>query len=139
MVLKGARNKPACIIAIIGGLLLVITGWTGMVGTLKFLKDVLASIGISGSEAELVFKILIILAALGGITVILGGLLIYKNFFRSGRFLIMLGAGIGLIGLIIQASLAYMNGTFGEFSAWASTSIQGLGVLLSIIATVISK
>ena len=139
MVFDGARNKPAGIMAIIGGILLTISGSIGMVAILKFLKDVLDNMGMGSSELSLAFKIMILLAAFGGLTVILGGLLIFKNFFRSGRFLIMLGAGMGLIGLIIQVIVHWRNGTLGEFEAWMTSSVQGIGILLSIAAAKIAK
>ena len=79
---------------------------------------------------------LIFIASLGGITVITGGLLIGKKKVGTGKFLIALGAGLGIIGLIISIYVGYTEGslTIGSFF-----SIGAIGLILSITARIMAK
>jgi hypothetical protein len=80
--------------------------------------------------------ILIFIASLGGLSVIAGGLLIGKNKVGTGKFLIALGAGLGLIGLLISIYIGYTEGslTIGSFF-----SVGVIGLILSIVARLIAK
>ena len=74
---------------------------------------------------------MIFVAALGGIAVILGGILISKEKIRLGKFSISLGAGMGLLGLIISIIVAISENSLlisGFFS------VGGVGLILSIYA-----
>jgi uncharacterized SAM-binding protein YcdF (DUF218 family) len=51
---------------------------------------------------QIIFSILLFFASLGGISVIIGGLLIGKDKRRTGKILLSLGAGLGLIGLLFS-------------------------------------
>ncbi len=61
------------------------------------------------SAIQMVFAILIFIASFCGLVVILGGILIWKNKVGLGKFLIALGAGIGLIGLIVSIIVAVVE------------------------------
>ncbi|PNX46452.1 MAG: hypothetical protein BV457_07670, partial [Thermoplasmata archaeon M9B1D] len=54
----------------------------------------------------------------------------------TGKFLIALGAGLGIIGLIISIYVGYKEGslTIGSFF-----SIGAIGLILSIIARIMAK
>lgn len=99
-------------------------------------KDFIITNIIDNSRVQIVFAFLIFIASLGGIAVIAGGLLIGKNKIGTGKFLITLGAGLGLIGLIFSIAVAYTerNLTLGSFF-----SIGTIGLILSIIARIIAK
>lgn len=134
----GAINRAAGTVGIIGGLFLAISGSVGMVSTLQFIKSVLENLNILSPEIRMVFNVLILLAALGGITVIIGGYLIYKDFHRIGKILVIIGCGVGLFGLIIQAFLAWLNGSLTEFKTYMTSTLQGIGILLSILCVKIA-
>ena len=125
-----SKNRMAMGIAIVAGILLLIAGVSGL-ATWEAIKDFVTNNIIDNSIVQIVFAILIFIASLGGISVIAGGLLIGKNKIRTGKFLITLGAGLGLIGLIFSIIVAYIenNLTIGSFF-----SVGAIGLILSIIA-----
>ena len=88
-----------------------------------------------------IFRVLIFVAALGGISVIIGGLLIL-HVPRIGKLLVMLGARLDLFGFMIPTSLAWhrglpINGLFEGYvsSTWGYV----LGIMLTIIGRLIAK
>jgi len=123
------------VIAIIAGILLLIAGISGA-ATWEAIKNFVAQQFPGNEILELVFVILIFIASLGGIAVIIGGMLIGKNKIGTGRFFILLGAGMGIIGLIFSIIVAYSEGslTIGSF-----LSIGMIGIILSIAARMIAK
>jgi hypothetical protein len=123
------KNNRYVLLAIIAGMLLIISGISG-VTTWKTIQEFVTSFIIQNKIIEIIFNILVLFASLGGISVILGGLLIYKNKIRTGKFLISLGAGIGIIGLIVAIVIAIVKGNFviGSFF-----SIGTIGLILSIV------
>ena len=134
------RNKTAALLAVFGGVLLFLGGSIGMVGFLSELEKIVYNIlGEQNAIVETIFWILIFIAALGGISVIIGGLLIYKSHIISGKFLITLGAGIGIIGLIIGLISALYQGKEIMYFSWITTSFVGIGIVFSIIARLLAK
>ncbi len=134
------RNKTAAGLAIVGGILILIGGTTGMAGFLTELKKIVQDmLGDPNQAVETIFWILIFIAALGGLTVIIGGLLIYKEHIIIGKILITLGAGFGLIGLILGLISAYSQGEEANFFSWLTTSFTGVGFVLSLIARFTAK
>ena len=95
-----SKNTQAMIIAIVAGILLLIAGISGL-ATWGTIKDFVTTHVIDNNVVQIVFAILIFIASLGGIAVIIGGLLIGKKKVGTGKFIIALGAGMGIIGLII--------------------------------------
>jgi len=130
-----SKNSKAMVIAIIAGILLLVAGLSGMAAWTA-IKDFVIENVTDNEIVQYVFAILIFIASLGGIAVIIGGLLIGKGKVGTGKFLIMLGAGLGLIGLIFSIAVAYMeeNLTISSF-----LSIGAIGLILSIIARMLAK
>ena len=91
---------------------------------------------IDNYVVQIIFAVLIFIASLGGLSVIIGGLLIGKDKVGTGKLFITLGAGLGLIGLIVSIIVAIMenNFTIGSFF-----SVGAIGLILSIIARVMIK
>jgi hypothetical protein len=134
------RNKIAGSMAIIGGILIILGGGTGMVGMLTQLKDIVQKLfGSSNEDVEMVFWILITIAALGGIAVMIGGILIYKNIVVVGKIVIVLGTSMGIIGLIIGLIMAVYRGESTEFISWLTTSFLGTGTILSLLSRYVAK
>ena len=129
------NNNCIMVIAIIAGLLLLISGISG-VATWETIQDFDKTYVIENYFIEIIFAILIFIASLGGISVIIGGILLGKKKITSGKFLIMLGSGLGLIGLIFSIIVAIFEGslTLGSYF-----SIGGIGLILSIIARILTK
>lgn len=130
------ENKTACYLAIAAGILLLITGITG-VGLMEKIKELVTKNISSDATIGLIFVVLILLASFGGILVMAGGGLLYKDKVRPGKILITIGTGAGLIGLII-AVVVWVY----EMSAPTLTIpfILGLvGVILSVAARLKAK
>jgi hypothetical protein len=135
-----SRNKLAGIIAIIGGILLFISGTAGMVDLLESLRDIIIEfMGDTNGTIENIFWVLIIIAMLGGISVIVGGYLIWKDHPIAGKIFIILGTSMGIIGLIINLIIAIYHGETGNFISWLMTSFAGIGIVMAIIAQRIAK
>ena len=130
-----SKNSNAMVIAIIAGLLLLISGISG-VATWETIQDFVTTNVIDNSVVEIVFAILIFIASLGGIAVIIGGLLIWKDKIKSGKLMISLGAGLGLIGLIFSIIISLVEGSFTLASYF---SIGAIGLILSIVARLMVK
>lgn len=124
------ENEKASIIAIIGGVLMLIAGVTGAAAW-QTISDI--AIELTGIEIlGLVFGILVLLGSLGGLLVIVGGVLIRnKKRVGPGKGLITVGAGFGLIGLIIFIILTIVE---GEIPFLTGLSIGFVGLILSISA-----
>ena len=130
-----SKYKKAMYIAIVAGILLLLSGISGLATWERigaFVEE-----NISDNEAiQIVFAVLIFIASLGGLAVIIGGILIGKEKLGTGRFLIMLGAGMGIIGLIVSIYYAYND---GSLDIWGFFSIGFIGIVLSIIARMMAK
>ena len=133
------RNKTAAYMAIVGGVLILVAGGTGMATFLAELSDIVQDHFGSYEIIDTIFWILIIISALGGLTVMLGGFLFYKEYIRIGKFLIMLGAGLGVIGLILALISAFSQGQETQFFSWLTTSFMGVGLILSIVSSYVAK
>lgn len=132
------KNSLSIVLALIGGFLLFQVSWVGSIG---FIADIAiyaqTNFPAAAEAITLVLSILLYIASLGGIAVIIGGLLIAINRIGTGKFVIGLGAGVGLIGLIIMLVEAYLAGGIAaltEILTLISQSIAWIGVILSIIA-----
>jgi len=129
------KKNGAMIIAILAGLLLLISGISGL-ATWETIQDFVTTHIIDNYIVEIVFAILLFIASLGGISVIIGGILIGKDKIGTGKFLIMLGAGLGIVGLIFSIIITIVEGSFTLGSYF---SIGAIGLILSIIARIIAK
>jgi len=137
------RNGLAVALALIGGFLLFQVSWVGSIG---FIADIAAYATLyfpaSAEIVTLVLTILLYIAALGGIAVIIGGILIAMERVGTGKFVIGLGAGVGLFGLIITLVEAYLAGgvaALTDFLTLVSQSIAWIGVIMSIVARSMAK
>jgi len=130
------RYKTAAMLAIVAGLLLLVSGIAGA-GTWQSVKEGFEeNVMELDSTMELVFNIVIALGALGGLLVIFAGLLLMRGLKRTARILITIGVGIGLIGFIIALLVAVHDGTTLSF---LSPSTGLIGVVLSIVARMMAK
>ena len=129
------KNKAAMGVAIVAGLLLLIEGISGFV-TWSTIKEFVSDNVTDNEIVMYIFVILIFSASLGGISVIIGGLLIGKNKVRTGKFIIALGAGLGLIGLIVSITVGL---TEGDFTLNSLISLGAIGLILSIVARMMAK
>ncbi|HKT22462.1 MAG TPA: hypothetical protein VJR06_07645 [Nitrososphaerales archaeon] len=102
----GVRAYVAGALAVAGGLLMLASGYTshGFLYTALGFAEPRFSDFLSGaalSAAVIAVTALELVMALGGLTVLAGGLLVFVHHTTTGRVLIWLGGGAGFIGLII--------------------------------------
>ncbi len=118
----------------------MVAGTTGMK---PLLEQILTYIQptVDASPILATIFVLIFIATLGGISVIIGGLLTF-HVPRIGKLLVMLGAGLGLLGFMIPMSLAWYQGISinGLLKGYVSpTWGYVLGIMLTIIGRLIAK
>lgn len=124
------ENRKAGIIAGVGGVLMIIAGVTGA-STWATLRDI--AIDITGIQAlGIVFQVLVLIGSLGGLVVILGGLILRKSV-TSGKILITIGAGFGIIGLIIFLIVTFMSDNPAA-NFISAIGLGFIGLILSIVA-----
>ncbi len=132
------RNGLSVALALIGGFLLFQVSWVGSIGFIADIAVYATTYFPAAAEAiTLILTILLYIAALGGIAVIIGGILIAMDRVGTGKFIIGLGAGVGLFGLIITLVEAYLAGGIAaltDFLTLISQSIAWIGVIMSIVA-----
>ena len=135
------RNQVAVVLSIVAGALLIISGSRSTAGIYGIILDKLTLVTqdpLILSAASIITLILIILTALGGFLVLLGGYLIYKNHVSTGKLLIGLGGGVGIPWLLLMIVMSSLIG--GVTSIIAEHSVLGwAGVVLAIIARAVAK
>ena len=130
-----SKHKKAMFLAIIAGILFFISGING-IAAWETIKDFVTTNIADHFIIQIIFAVLIFIASLGGLSVIAGGLLIGKGKTGTGKFLISLGAGLGLIGLIIAIYIGYSERSLTISSFF---SIGFIGLILSIVARLMAK
>lgn len=130
------RNKLAMYLALVGGVLLLGVGLTGA-ATWETIQNFVGTIIGDHWALSLLFQILIIIASLGGLAVIIGGVLIGRGRTLPGKILIKLGTGVGLIGLLLAIALPGLQQENLRLALGTSAGV--FGIILSILATLIAK
>ena len=123
-----SNREQAMYLGIFGGVLMLIAGASGA-ATWNTIGD--AAVEITGSDSvALTFAILVMLASLGGLLVMIGALMFKKRKrVKIGKILIIIGAGCGVLGLIVLAILSLVNGDYFFF-----TGLDFIGLVLAIFA-----
>lgn len=137
------ENKKWILLCIIGGILMIISSVVGSIAFFETLFDLIeADVGEDVAKiVSLVIQILGYVAMGGGISVIIGALIVAMDHYRLGKFLISLGAGMGLISLIIFFISGIIEGSIvedveGIVSGIAHGSYGFLGILLTIFGRI---
>ncbi len=135
------ENKKWILLCIIGGILMIIGSVIGSITFFETLFDLIeADVGEDVAKiVSLVIQILGYIAMAGGISVIVGSLIVAMDHYRLGKFIIGIGAGMGLISLLIFLITGIVEGSIlEELDQIVIETIHGsygfLGVILTIIA-----
>ena len=129
------KNFLASRLAIISGIILIITGTSGL-ATWNKIQNFITSHIISNDIIKIIFFFFTIFASFGGLTVIIGGSMLTGKNPSFGKLLIWLGSGAGIIGLIISIFI----GLFTKNADFIfSFSFVTIGVLLAITSQIIAK
>ena len=116
------------------------TGSVGIVGTIiQYAIDNLS--GVSADFLSMVLHVLNVVADLGDVSVIIGGTLILKQRKTFGKFIIGLGAGMGIFGFMLTIFSALLHGWTGaiNFLFMVTQSIGWIGVIFALVATVLAR
>jgi len=127
-------NAEAALLAGIAGVLLLVSGYTGVRTVDRFftlLKEVF------GNAAFLIVLayVFIGIASLGGFTVMFGAYLIWKDRVRLGRIVILIGSGAGFFTLLL---FLLVNLRREEFSLLLSVLPAIFGVAIGVVARFLS-
>jgi len=135
------RRLTAIALSVLSGVILLVSGTRASTSGYSFVLQELSTLTVDQtliSAVTIVITVLIALSYLGGILVILGGYLLYRNHVGTARFIIALGAGVGIPWLVFVALPLLL--TQGPVAVVAEHSILGwIGLLLSFAAIVIAK
>ena len=94
------NNEVAAILAGVAGVLFIFVGWNGAQGVEEFVQLLTDVLGANPALRILAY-VLVSIASLGGIAVILGAILISMDRVGWGKFLVLLGAGAGIISFVL--------------------------------------
>jgi hypothetical protein len=139
--MPSSRQWIAIALAAIAGILLLISGIRGPIGTYQLLQQELPKITQNQQILQIVNTVAAILIAIslaGGVSVLAGAFLIYKNHIRTAKLLIGLGAGVGIPWLIMLAISLITTGQVADVVAQHS-SLGWIGVTLAFAARTIAK
>ena len=131
------------LLAIMGGSFLLFSGVRGSVGLFGFLLELLSEFVPKPFDTALYLLMMILsfFASLGGVSAILGGFLIWHERLTTGKLLIRLGCGTGLLGFSIQliARAIFGPDVLMAFLASLTGSTGGIGLLLCLSAMLLAK
>ena len=131
----------AFIVATIAGVFLLISGIHGPTETYEMIIDLLPQF-IENPQilqiVNVVATILIGISLAGGLAVIGGGVLILMGRVGTGKFIISLGLGVGLLWLLMLAITFVTTQQAAAVIAEYST-IGWAGIILAIVARIIAK
>ncbi len=140
MQFKG-RRVAAFIIALIAGILLLLTGIQGPVFLYQTIKDLLPTLTQNQQIlqiADTIATVFIAIALAGGLAVIAGGIIVLFNHVTIGKFIIAVGTGAGIIWLILlMITLLTTQNIYSIFTRY--TPFGWAGLILSFIARIVAK
>ncbi len=128
---------------ILGGLLMIIGSVTGDPGFVADLFNISAK--FLGERTVIPFLLVLfifkIVAVGGGISVIIGSILVAMDHYRLGKLIIGIGAGVGFFGLLFIVATGLIAGTLLKKLSLLFLGLIGFhgtfgfcGILLTIIA-----
>jgi hypothetical protein len=136
------HNKNAFILCFLGGVLLIASGASGVIGLIDELAEALHE----ALQLTLVLTLENIMAGLAtitilsGIAVIIGGLVLTTSHVRAGRIIVNLAIAMGIIGLLMILVQSVMTGTVSmELTMQLQQSLGWIGAILAFIARIIAE
>ncbi len=136
MSLRRITELGSTALAFVGGGLIIASGFTVhgfLLSLLSLVSSGLPTIlpGAFTLPLSITVSILSALVALGGVTVLLGGIALYRRHIFVGRFLIALGGGASFLGFL--AAIGYAVATEGVTSVDAHSQYW-IGVVVAVLA-----
>ena len=122
---------------------MLVSGVQGSLGLLGFLLSFLSQFISAPFDMALYIFMMILsfFASLGGGSVIIGGLLLGRGRLTTGKLLIRLGCGTGLLGFLIQLISRAIKGLdfLLTFLAGLTGSMGGVGILLCLSSMLLAR
>jgi len=135
------RQQLVLVLAAFAGVFLIVSGTNGPIGIYQAVLESLPSFiqdPLILSIANSIAFVFMTLSSLGGITVILGGCLVFINHVRTGKLAISIGTGVGILWLIFVAFTLIVSGDWSLVLSEHSP-IGWVGIVLSFIAVTIAR
>ena len=136
------HNKNAFMLCFLGGVLLIASGSSGVIG----LIDELAEALYAALELSLVLTLENIMAGLAtitilsGIAVIIGGVILTTSHIRAGRIIVNLAIAMGIVGLLMILVQSVMAGTISMgLTMQLQQSFGWIGAILAFVARIIAE
>jgi hypothetical protein len=138
------RNKMAAALALVSAVLFIASGYRANIGIYEAIGSAIQHYTTKEvwQVAILPVDILALIAQLGGFAVLAGAILFLKNHITTGKFLVIVGTGQGVITIVATLILDLSNGGIAyasNYVLWLVTTAAGLGILFSIIATKVAR
>lgn len=106
------ENKKWMILCVIGGILMIISSTVGGISFFVRISGILTDIEPQLAPIlNIILQIFNYIALGGGVSVIIGTVIVALDHYGIGKFIIGLGAGMGLIGLILHIIMGIIGGT----------------------------
>ena len=131
----GLKRYLAGGLAAVGGLMMVASGYSSrgfLYTALGYAVPQISNVLSGAAENVVVFAITVVelITALGGVSVLVGGLIVIAGHTTTGRALVYLGGGAGFLGLVI--SLGYSAYKLGGLDPVLSYQPYWAGLALAI-------
>lgn len=138
----GLKRYLAGTLVAFGGLLMVLSGYSSrgfLYTALGYAQPEISNFlsGIAENAAVLAITMVELVIALGGLTVLAGGLIILTNHTTTGRALVYLGGGAGFLGLVV--SFGYSVYRLGGFDPVLSYLPYWVGLVMAIAGRRLAK
>jgi hypothetical protein len=135
------ENKKWMITCIIGGILMILSSTVGGISFFVTVSNIITEeVPELATILNIILQVFNYIALGGGISVIIGTIIVAIGQYGIGKFIIGLGAGMGLIGLIIYIITGIIGGTLANqlmAIIFNLISLSGgfgfVGVLLTIL------
>jgi hypothetical protein len=138
----GLKRYLAGALAAIGGLLMVLSGYSSrgfLYTALGYAEPHVSNLlsGMAENAAVLAITIVELIVAFGGVSVLIGGLIILAGHTTTGRTLVYLGGGAGFLGLII--SFGYSVYRLGGVDPVLSYLPYWIGLTIAVVGRRVAK
>jgi hypothetical protein len=135
------RRWVSIVFAAVAGVLLLVSGVRGPVGTYALVRKQLPLFLDNSQVIQVVNFVALVLIAIalgGGLSVLAGAYLIYRDHVGTGKVFIGLGAGVGIPWFIMLAVTLVTSGEIATVVA-QHTSVGWAGVILALAARLVAK
>jgi hypothetical protein len=141
---KSHPLRAAIVLAMVAGLFLIASGVTSssiLITGLNYVDTYLGPhIGSGQLVVQIAIAVLTIIVGFGGLLDILGGLLLWREHGSSGRFLIGLGGGTAILGLLFSmAEALFVSGFSAPIFYQPYFTLYWIGAILATASILYSR